>query len=112
MIKPIQVAPERTRDQNSITNLSKMYRTTGMQSSAEQSTSQELFETLPADTKLNKRQIRQLEDQMLTKLESGWNSGYDANLGSFAHQKAMQAKQDREKKLELKHTMIKLKTLR
>ena len=29
---------------------------------------------------------------MLTKLESGWNSGYDANLGSFAHQKAMQAK--------------------
>ena len=49
---------------------------------------------------------------MLTKLESGWNSGYDANLGSFAHQKAMQAKQDREKKLELKHTMIKLKTLR
>ena len=68
---------------------------------------------MPANTTLNKRQLRQMENQMLTKLESGWNSsGYDASLGSFAHQRAQQARQDREKKLDLKHTMIKLKTLR
>lgn len=53
-----------------------------------------------------------MEGQMLSKLESGWHSAYEPNPNSFIQKKTMQVQQDREKKLELKHTMITLKALR